>query len=330
MNNNYDDKTEIFDPKDEENTEEYPYNQENAQQDETVYGEHEYSDYEDSPTQEYQQYSPEDYTSPYSQVDISAFAFDNLPEEATSNEWVQRPYYDQLHDLSEGLFQDASEFHRSYWTAYRHNENLLSENESLKNEMNARSAENESAKARNARKEQELNERERKEEDDKIRKKWIIIALSVATALLAVSFIILGIKYNHEISNNQNNDNMSAVQQEQLNTMKDSMNKAQQEKNDALKSNQDLQNQVTKLQDDLKASDEKLKTAEESLKESNDTLDQMTEKINEMSTSAAQTTTATTTVTEQATGGYGNSTVTTTVEVPSDRSDLNTTTTSRN
>lgn len=316
MNSRDDDKTEVYNLNTDENSTAYqeavPYQDEYQYEAQNGYQQQEeYTSY----SAPYQVYSTDEYTNPYTEIDIESLEFDNLPEDATSNNWVQRPYYDALHESYRELLNETSEYHYAYHTAYKHNESLVSDNNALQNELNTRSTENEAAKARNEKKERELLEKEQRFEDERIRRKWWIIGLSAFATLMTIALLILGVKYNSEVNKNLNNSDIGTVQQEQLNTMRDSVSKAQQERNDAQRVNQELQDQVNQLKRDLDDSEERAKSAEESLKESNDTLDEMTQKISELSSATPETTTIATTVTEQV-QSRSQPVVTTTVEVP--------------
>lgn len=320
--NNYeDDNTEIYDPREDLNTNEF------TSVDNDYYGE--YNDYD--------YYAEPDV---FSKTDeqlleeaLSYYTIENLPNEAYSNGWVAGEWYDKLLEHTKNLTLDNAELDRNSNALHQSAVELADRVNVLEAEKASEDAEREAAKARVENDRERLKEDREEFEDTKKKLKIVAIVTSILAAIGLLLAIFFGVKYYNELQNNQSTVGVSSVQEEQLVNMKENLDRAQQEKTDAESARQELESEVERLNGELTTSNDKLKSAESSLEESNRTLDEMTDRINEISNQSQETNTVTntTTVTETVdNGGYTPpETITRTVEVtvPADNNDNAETTT---
>jgi len=241
-------------------------------------------------------YDDTDFSEDIEYVDHNYLAWENLPDDQKSGDWVAKQRYIDTYNILEDESARASRFDYAYSIAYNENEQLHTELEQLREE-NIEAGLN---KSNLINKNNSLTEEiEQLEQDIKTKKetdKWKKVASYVSIAVLAVLTILFFFLWRSAAGSDDHTDDRNQVQQDQITNLKNSVDNERKAKNDAISEQQKLQEDVDKKDKDLKNVQKDLDSTKKQLDESDSALDELNDKIDELENQSAEKVTETKTV----------------------------------
>ena len=229
-------------------------------------------------------------------IDHNYLAWENLPEDQKSGDWVSKQRYIDTYNILEDESARASRFDYAYNIAYNENEQLQTELEEAKEE----NIESNLNKSNLINKNNSLTE-EIEQLEEEIRKKeeidkWKKIAAYILIPLLLILTLLFLILWRNAASPDNQADDRQQVQQEQVTNLKNSLENERKAKNDAVSQQQKLQEDIDKKDKELKDVQKNLDSTKKQLDDSDKALDELNDKIDELEKQTAERITETETV----------------------------------
>lgn len=229
-------------------------------------------------------------------VDHNYLAWENLPDDQKSGDWVAKQRYIDTYNILEDESARASRFAYAYSIAYNENEQLQTELEEAKEENIESNLNKSNLINKNNSLTEEIEQLEdeirRKEETDK----WKKIASYILIPLFLILAFVFFLLWRNAANPDNHADDRQQVQQEQVTNLKNSLENERQAKNDAVSQQQKLQEDIDKKDKDLQEVQKNLDSTKKQLNDSDKALDELNDKIDELENQTAEKVTETETV----------------------------------